>query len=63
MSKAKLVEKSESDEELFAYLNNYCCMFDVTLKDLTPKVDFDHPISASKLIQSLGVTKDNGRVI
>ena len=63
MSKAKLVEKIESDEELFAYLNNYCCMFDVTLKDLTPKVDFDHPISASKLIQSLGVTKDNGRVI
>lgn len=63
MSKAKLVEKIESDEELFAYLNNYCCMFDVTLKDLTPKVDFDHPISASKLIQSLDVTKDNGRVI
>lgn len=63
MSKAKLVEKIESDEELFAYLNNYCCMFDVTLRDLTPKVDFDHPISASKLIQSLGVTKDNGRVI
>lgn len=63
MSKAILVEKIESDEELFAYLNNYCCMFDVTLKDLTPKVDFDHPISASKLIQSIGVTKDNGRVI
>ena len=63
MSKAKLVENIESDEELFMYLNNYCCMFDVTLKDLTPKVDFDHPISASKLIQSLGVTKDNGRVI
>lgn len=38
-------------------------MFDVTLKYLTPKVDFDHPISASKLIQSVGVTKDNGRVI
>ena len=63
MSKAKLVEKIGSDEELFGYLNNYCCMFDVTLKDVTPKVDFDHPISASKLVQSLGVTKDNGRVI
>lgn len=63
MSKAKLVESIASDEELFAYLNNYCCMFDVTLNNVTPKVDNDHPISASKLIHEEGVVKDNGRVI
>lgn len=63
MSKAKLVEKIESDEELFAYLRDYCCMFDLTLHDVTPKVDCDHPISASKLIREDGVVKDNGRVV
>ena len=63
MSKAKVVEVINSDEELFMYLNTYCCMFDVTLNNLTPKVDMDHPISASKLIREEGVVKDNGRVI
>ena len=63
MSKAKLVEKIDSDEELFTYLRDYCCMFDLTLYDVTPKVDCDHPISASKLIREEGVVKDNGRVV
>lgn len=63
MSSSKLVDSIESEEELEYYLKNYCCLFDVTLKDVYPKVDFDHPISASKLIASDGVVKDNGRVI
>lgn len=63
MSEAKTVEVIRSDEELFMYLNTYCCMFDLTLNNLTPKVDCDHPISASKLLREEGVVKDNGRVV
>lgn len=63
MSSSKLVDSIESKEELEHYLKNYCCLFDITLKDVYPKVDYDHPISASKLIASDGVVKDNGRVI
>lgn len=63
MSSSKIVETISSDEELFYYLNNFCCMFDLTIRWVTPKVDYDHPISASKLIRSENMTKDNGRVI
>lgn len=63
MSKSTLVEKIESEEELELYLQNYCCLFDLTLHNVRPKLDYDHPISESKLIASESVVKDNGRVI
>lgn len=63
MSTSKLVESISSNEELFDYLNKYCCLFDLKLNYVVPKVDFDHPISASKLIAGENVVKDNGRVI
>lgn len=63
MSKSSLVEKIESEEELELYLQNYCCLFDLTLHNVRPKIDYDHPISESKLIASESVVKDNGRVI
>lgn len=63
MSKGELVDDIESPEKLEYYLTHYCCLFDITIKDVVPKVDYDHPISASKLIASEGVAKDNGRVI
>lgn len=63
MSKARLVDSIESVEKFEYYLTRYCCLFDISLKNITPKVDFEHAISASKLIKAEGVTKDNGRVI
>lgn len=63
MSGSRLVDSIGSEEEFEYYLKNYCCLFDITLKDVYPKVDSDHPISASKLIASDGVVKDNGRVV
>lgn len=63
MSSSTLVDSINGEEELEEYLKKYCCLFDITLKDVYPKVDYDHPISASKLIASDGVVKDNGRVI
>ena len=63
MSKAKLIDRISSTEELKYYLNNYCCMMDITMHDVEPKVSFDHPISYSKLVASLNVVQDNGRVV
>ena len=48
---------------LHYYLNKYCCLFDVTLRGLVPKVDYDHPISKSKLIAGDGLYEDNGRIV
>ena len=63
MSSGELVDSIKSEEDLESYLTKYCCLFDITIKNVIPKVDYDHPISASKLISSEGVVKDNGRVI
>ena len=63
MSKGELVPYIDDWEELQMYLHKYCCLFDVTLTNVSPKVDFDHPISVSKLIKSSGVREDNGRVV
>ena len=63
MSKGTLVEEIENWDELQMYLHKYCCLFDVTLTNVMPKVDYDHPISVSKLIKSSGVREDNGRVV
>lgn len=63
MSKSRLVGEIKDAAELKWYLKHYCCLFDVTLKGLIPKVDYDHPISASKLINSSNTVLDNGRVV
>ena len=55
MSKATLIERISSTDELKYYLNNYCCMMDITMYNVEPKVSFDHPISYSKLVSSLNV--------
>ena len=73
MSKSRLIENIDTWEELDYYLHKYCCLFDVVLTDVFPKVDYDHPISFSKAIlpedkierQKLinGMRLDNGRVV
>lgn len=63
MSKSKLIGHIDDWNQFHYYLNNYCCLFDVTLTNVFPKVDYDHPISRSKLIKSEGVIEDNGRVV
>lgn len=62
MSEARIVE-SMTEEQLTYYLSHFCCLFDVTFENVFPKVDYDHPISYSKLIHSQNVVVDNGRVV
>jgi len=73
MSKAKVIDKLDNWNQFYYYLQNYCCLFDITVRDVRPKVDYDHPISVSKLILPedkerrkkvlAGIRQDNGRVV
>lgn len=73
MSKSMLIDKIDGWNQFYFYLKNYCCLFDITLYNVYPKVDYDHPISVSKLILPKdpiekkkilnGITEDNGRVV
>ena len=73
MSKSRLVDRIEEWSQFYYYLYNYCCLFDVTLYDVRPRVDYDHPLSVSKLILPSdpvekkkimdGITQDNGRIV
>lgn len=69
MSSSRIIENMGEGSDvtkwnrLHYYLNKYCCLFDVTLRGLVPKVDYDHPISKSKLIAGEGLYEDNGRIV
>lgn len=56
-------EKLENvTRETFEYsINNYCCLFDVTIKNLMPKYD-EHYISKSKCLSYENVIENNGRI-
>lgn len=68
MSKGeKVVPKSK--KELEYYLNHYCCLFDVSIDGLEPKVTFENYLSLHKC-RGLNVKKDkknytvnNGRIV
>lgn len=49
MSKAH-IENSLTPEKFKWFIANKCCLFDITLYNVTAKVDYDHPISVSKVI-------------
>lgn len=72
MSRAEEIESLTLEE--FEYsLKYYCCLFDVTVKNVRAKIDYDHPISESKLILPknkeerdiirAGLIIDNGRIV
>ena len=73
MSKSRLIEHIDGWSQFHYYLENYCCLFDITLYNVYPKVDYDHPISFSKIILPndpirrkkvmKGIVLDNGRVV
>ena len=73
MSKSKLIPHIDNWNQFHSYLHKYCCLFDVTLYGVYPKVNYDHPISRSKIILPKdevekkrilsGITEDNGRIV
>lgn len=62
MSRGKTV-KCSNLSDFFNYIDNYCCLFEITFYDLKPKVDYEHIISKSKCTDLDNGVIDNGRVI
>lgn len=63
MSKAKIIDTELTEEEFKNYIMNYCCMFDLELFDVIPKLYQDHPISSSKCRELKQYAEDNGRIV
>lgn len=62
MSKAELIEiKSEAAAE--DQMQMYCCLFDVKITGLQPRILWDHPLSRSKCYMVKGCYEDNGRIV
>lgn len=58
MSKGKLLTNlSQKDFEY--YINHYCCLFNLHLYDVVPKITYEHPISVSKCYELDRVTVEN----
>lgn len=62
MSRARIVRPT-TREEFEKYLKCYCCLFDVRFTDLSERVNYDHPISASRCFDVRGEIEDNGRIV
>ena len=62
LSKSRLVE-IHSMEEMRRYMRCYCCLFDIRIDGLQPKLFIDHPLSFSKCYGVTGAQQDNGRIV
>ena len=62
MSAPEEVEITNEDE-LQHNINLYCCLFDVEISGLKPKIFIDHPLSRWKCYRCQNVIEDNGRVV
>lgn len=62
MSKARLVVP-ENDDEFRAYLQNYCCLFDIEITNIDGWHSPDHIISRAKCRVAENAVMNNGRII
>lgn len=62
MSKGEKITIKNKEE--FEYnLKTYCCIFEITLYNVKPLVDFEHILSESKCYNIIGQVVDNGRIV
>lgn len=62
MSSPKEV-KIKDDNHLRLLLNNYCCVFDITIYNLTPNIIYENYISVSHCFEKEKIIQNNGRVV
>ena len=62
MSRARKITSIKDEDEFESLLQRYCCMFDLELFDVVPKLFQDNPISASKCFVLEDAIENNGRV-
>lgn len=65
MTSFRFIGAIDSNKLFYHYLNNYCCLFDVTFINLRPSVTFENPISRSRCVIDEGetFTTNNGRIV
>lgn len=49
--------------EFFNYIETHCCLFELTMYNVTPTVEYEHIISQSKCLVCDNAVIDNGRVV
>ena len=62
MSKGKLV-KITSKEMFYQYLEDYCCIFDITFINIESTTPFEHMIPSSKCYEKINAQLDNGKIV
>lgn len=63
MSPAFKVDHPVSQEEFSRLVRDKCCMFDLELWDVFPKLHWEHPLSRSKCQVAENYVLDNGRIV
>lgn len=63
MSASRKIEGAISNQRLEALLNTYCCLFDLELHDVSPRLWQDFPISSSKCYVKKNFSESNGRIV
>ena len=70
MSSFTYIGHITNNQLFYFYLNNYCCMFDVTFINLRPAVTFENPLSRSRCIipkdengDEVAFQVNNGRLV
>ena len=70
MSSFTYIGRITNNQLFYFYLKNYCCMFDVTFKNLRPAVTFENPLSRSRCIipkdengDEVSFQVNNGRLV
>lgn len=63
MSKSTKISDGINEKELNELLLSYCCMFDIEIWGLMPKLFQDHPISRYKCWACDNAIVDNGRIV
>lgn len=61
MSKSKIIDVDENTFE--KYLGLYCCIFDIQITNLTPKINYENYLSFSKCFKCQNPVINNGRVV
>lgn len=62
MSKG-MKRKITSVEQIEKYITNYCCIFDIMLTNVRPKIKYENIISYSKCLLCENAVLNNGRVV
>ena len=62
MSKGKRI-KIQSKEDFEFYINNYCCIFDISFYNIESITPFEHFIPASKCFNKTNFILDNGKLV